>query len=372
VAQPAADQIEVCIFGPGYGECSVVHLGASNWIVIDSCLDTATGKPASVDYFSRIGVDPGAIGLIVATHWHDDHIRGMAQQVRTFVNARFCTSAALTNQEFIATIVAYDKRHAIVAGSGASEVCEVLEILRSRAGKSSSPMRAAPARLVFRLPASASGHGQECQVLTLSPSDKQFEKFMLQLGAFAPVERGAKRRVADQNPNDLSVVVLVSVGNQGILLGGDLEEAGDDGLGWSAIVQLPERPAHIADVFKIPHHGSENGHCQEVWDSMLNANAVAVLTPWNKNQGLPTKSDVGRIIGLTDAAFSTSAVARRIDRIRPYSVEKQIRETVGRMRPIEGATGFVRLRNGGAKAPATWCIELSDQARHLKDLQASW
>jgi hypothetical protein len=32
----------------------------------------------------------------------------------------------------------------------------------------------------------------------------------------------------------------------------------------------------------------------------------------------------------------------------------------------------VRLCNGGAKAPAAWCIELSEQACHLKDLQASW
>jgi hypothetical protein len=122
----------------------------------------------------------------------------------------------------------------------------------------------------------------------------------------------------------------------------------DAELGWSAIVQLPERPAHIAGVFKIPHHGSENGHCQQVWDSMVNANAVAVLTPWNKNRGLPT-TDVGRIIGLTDAAFSTSAVSRRIDRTRPNSVQKQIRETVGRMRVIKDATGYVCLRNGGAK-----------------------
>jgi len=370
VACPTPDQVELCVFGPGYGECAVVHLGAGNWIVIDSCIDSESGRPASLNYFSRIGVNSGSVRLVMATHWHDDHIRGMAEQVKTFANARFCTSSALTKEEFLATIVAYEKRHGIVAGSGASEICEVLETLRSRAG-ATSPMRAGPARLVFTLPATASCHGQECRITTLSPSDKQFDKFMLQLGKLVPIERSAKKRVADQEENDLSVVTLISIGDQGILLGADLEETGDVELGWSAIVRMPERPSQIAGAFKIPHHGSVNGHCEEVWTQMLIANPVAILTPWSKNRGLPTGSDVERIVSLSEAAFSTSTGTRRIDRPRPYAVQKQIRETVGRLRATEGRTGFVRLRNGGARNPKTWCVELSPEACHLKDYRTA-
>jgi hypothetical protein len=347
-----------------------VHLGAGNWIVIDSCIDNESGKPASLNYFSEIGVNPSSVKLVVATHWHDDHIRGMAEQIKTFSSARFCTSSALTNKEFLATIVAYEGRHGIIAGSGASEICEVLEVLRSRAGMS-SPMRASPARRVFTLPAAASGHGYECRVTTLSPSDKQFEKFMLQLGKLVPIERAAKKRVANQEANDLSVVTLISIGDQGILLGADLEETGDIELGWSAIVRMPERPSEIAGAFKIPHHGSENGHCQEVWAQMLIANPIAILTPWNKNRSLPTTTDVQRIVGLSEAAFSTSAGTRRIDRPRPYSVQKQIKETVGSLRATERRTGFVRLRNGGARNPKIWRVELSPEACHLRDYRAA-
>jgi hypothetical protein len=29
---PTADQIELTLFGPGYGECAVVHLGNNRWV----------------------------------------------------------------------------------------------------------------------------------------------------------------------------------------------------------------------------------------------------------------------------------------------------------------------------------------------------
>jgi hypothetical protein len=276
--KPAASEIEVSVFGPGYGECSIVHLGADNWVVIDSCINTRTGQPVSLEYFYKIGVDPANVRLVIATHWHDDHIRGMAHQLRAFNNARFCTSPAVTNKEFLATIISYDERHGIISGSGASEMCEVLDILRQRVGRT-VPIRSAPAKLVYALDAQASGHGKQCSVITLSPSDKQFDRFLVQLGSFAPIAATAKRRMPDQNPNDLSVVTLVLIGDQGILLGADLEEPGDIELGWSAIVQLPERPKQRACVFKIPHHGSSNAHCQQVWEAMLHKHPLSVVTP---------------------------------------------------------------------------------------------
>jgi hypothetical protein len=294
----------------------------------------------------------------------------MARQLQVFKNARFCSSPALTNQEFIATIVTYDERHGIVSGSGASEMCEVLQLLRERIGQT-VPIRSAPAKIVYVLDAQASGHGKQCSVLTLSPSDKQFDRFLTQLGSLAPVAAAAKRRVPDQNPNDLSVVTLVLIGDQAILLGADLEEPGDVELGWSAIVRLAERPSKLACIFKIPHHGSSNAHCHQVWEEMLHKHPLSILTPWNRSAGLPTAGDVERIRGLTSSGFITSIGAELVRRYRPYSVQKQIRETVGRLRPAEGRTGWVRLRNGGVRNEFIWCVELSEEARHLDQWMAA-
>ena len=41
-APPRTDELEVSLFGPGVGECVIVHLGAGEWMVVDSCLDPAT------------------------------------------------------------------------------------------------------------------------------------------------------------------------------------------------------------------------------------------------------------------------------------------------------------------------------------------
>lgn len=88
---PSSDEIEVSLLGPGFGEAVVAHLGLGNWALIDSCL-TPEGEPAGLEYLEILGVDPADVVLIVASHWHDDHIGGMAKLVQACSNARFAYS----------------------------------------------------------------------------------------------------------------------------------------------------------------------------------------------------------------------------------------------------------------------------------------
>ena len=101
---PRPDEIEVSLLGPGYGESVVVHMGGGEWMVVDSCTGR-DGKPAALDYLDRIGVDPrSGVKMIVATHWHDDHTRGMARMVEKCLSARFCCAAALRDKELLAVV----------------------------------------------------------------------------------------------------------------------------------------------------------------------------------------------------------------------------------------------------------------------------
>jgi hypothetical protein len=69
---PSPDELEISIFGPGYGECIVAHLGDNSWFVVDSCIDVYTKRPAALTYFEKIGVNPSvSVKQIIATHWHD-------------------------------------------------------------------------------------------------------------------------------------------------------------------------------------------------------------------------------------------------------------------------------------------------------------
>lgn len=366
---PKPDQIEICTFGPGFGECSIIHLGNDNWIVVDSCLDSETKNPVAIDYLASIKVDPSRVRLVVATHWHDDHVRGMAKQLAVFSSAKFCASSALTAKEFRATVIAYEERHNISVGSGASEISEVLNILKERVGVS-SPVRASPNRPILLLEASETAHGLPVTVRTLSPSDKQFDLFLTQLTKLFPAELKTRTRIPDDEPNHISIALHIEVGDQAILLGADLEENGDPELGWSAIVNSSERPRVASRIFKIPHHGSKNGHCGSVWNEMLSQNPIAVLTPWNRGSKLPTDGDISRILNQTSEAFCTSRKKFLDKRERSQAVLKQIRETVGRLRPLQEKTGWVRIRNGGSANPTVWTVEMSPEACSLKDWAA--
>jgi hypothetical protein len=37
MSAPAPEELEVTVFGPGFGESVIVHLGHNRWIVFDSC-----------------------------------------------------------------------------------------------------------------------------------------------------------------------------------------------------------------------------------------------------------------------------------------------------------------------------------------------
>ena len=86
---PAVDEVEVSLIGPGFGEAVVVHAGGGDWLLIDSCVSDRPAGPASLIYLDAIGVSPSDVQVVVATHWHDDHVRGIAQVFEACENAQF-------------------------------------------------------------------------------------------------------------------------------------------------------------------------------------------------------------------------------------------------------------------------------------------
>src|SRR5512142_2478566 len=89
--RPQDDEIEVSLLGPGYGESVVIHLGGQQWMIVDSCVDS-DDLPAPLAYLHRLGVPLTSVVLLVATHWHDDHVKGFSECVRQCVNARIFMS----------------------------------------------------------------------------------------------------------------------------------------------------------------------------------------------------------------------------------------------------------------------------------------
>lgn len=140
--------------------------------------------------------------------------------------------------------------------------------------------------------------------------------------------------------------------------------------GWEAIIQSKERPKGLASVFKIPHHGSETGHNDQVWTEMVEKAPLAVLSPFKCGRTqLPSQNDIRRIVKLAPESFITSRnPAPRSKRKRSPTVERTIKETVGKIRSAQPKMGWVRLRNGGASDPNNWNIEMSPEAGRLDGL----
>ena len=147
--RPSADEIEVSFFGPGFGESIVIHAGDDNWIVVDSCIDAPSSRPAALAYLEEIGVDPStAVKLILTTHWHDDHIGGMSELVKTCLSAKFACSMALTRREFIEVATVYTTRPLVRGTSGVTEIRETFETLKKR---HQVPVHATADRPLFRV-----------------------------------------------------------------------------------------------------------------------------------------------------------------------------------------------------------------------------
>ena len=359
---PHSKEIEFTLFGPGFGESGVIHLGNNNWVIIDSCIDNKSGEPAALVYLRKIGVRPEeAVKLIVATHWHDDHVRGLTELVTICKEAEFCCSSAYTKEEFLAYIASYNSNNKLVGGSGAEELFSTMKVLeRTKTRK----RLATENKKIYVLESKDTDHGHACEIWTLSPSDMQIETSLKEIAQLIPKALKPKKRAVNK-PNHASVVVWVQIGSISVLWGADMEE--NPNKGWSVIVESKLRPQGKAAIYKIAHHGSENAHHDKVWEAMLIGAPFAILAPYNRTP-LPKETDRDRICALSKNAFSTAKLKSKKSPKRPQMVEKMIEQTVKSISCSEPPTGAVRLRNSDFKNVGTWSVELLNTACHLSDI----
>lgn len=370
---PESDEIEVSVFGPGYGESILLHLGYNNWFIVDSCIDPISNEPAPLIYLNQINVNPSnSVKQVIATHWHDDHIRGFGKLVENCSSAEFVCSGALKSDEFLSLVSLYGNR-SMMENTGVEEMSKSITVLQKRKrylGKRFvSPKFATAGRCLWRNSFGNSHSQYECSIHSLSPSDAAILGAYLDIDRLLPAVKEPKRRIMSTTPNHAAVALWVSIGNHNILLGSDLEETNESNTGWSVIVSSTTRPIGKASFFKIPHHGSCNAHHPQVWTEMLEEKPIAVLTPYEKgNHKLPTREDVNRICSLTDKAYSTATIGRNQTVKRDRIVEKTIRETVRNIRQLHISMGHVRLRT---KIHSDWRIEIFGDALPLKGLYVS-
>jgi hypothetical protein len=361
---PSAAELELSLFGPGIGECLVVHLGSGNWMVVDSCLNQSWDQPVALAYLDQLHVDVGRqVKLIVVTHWHDDHIRGISQVLRAASSARFACSAAIRRKEFLQLVCAHDEIKLVEHTSGFSELAEILAILQAR---TPGRFERGPDHWAIEGQCLYSGvSGDRVEVHALSPSSQTVTDSMGGLACELPLAGQPIRRFPCLAPNDLSVALLVKTTDMHLLLGADLEKGRDDRRGWGAIISSAVRPKVLSSGYKVAHHGSANADLDEIWSTLVVKNLRALLTPYARGVSpRPTEEDIRRIKGKTQHVYCTvwpptEAPPRR-------NTDRAMNQIARVRRAVSKRPGHIRLRvpfNGGLDDIS---IELFDGARHLQ------
>lgn len=318
---PLPDQIEINLFGGGnaYGETVLIHLGYNTWIVVDSILNPHSNIPLVLEYFENIDENPSNIKLIIATHWHDDHIKGI-NDIYIKSGSDFIISEALS-KPFLAKLITLDE-YKQTQNSGLKEFGKIISTSSSR----KNPLkRAIQDRILY----SSVVNNTIIKVTALSPSDKAIELFQKEMTEILNEAYNLNLAFKKNNQNHSSIVVLVEVGNTKILLGADLEVTSDVNTGWQQVCNSILSPKDKSvEIFKIPHHGSINGHHDNVWQSIICDNHIAILTPYGfGKKKLPSPDDMARILKGSHESYITSTdLTSRKSKKRDTKVNKILNE----------------------------------------------
>lgn len=343
---PATNEIEVTLFGPGFGEAIAVHLGDGVWMLVDSCINSETKKPATEEYLDSIGVGAHQVETIVASHWHDDHVRGISKLTAKYTDADFVISAVFNDNEAIAFISAYGGGTSTRLTGGAKELFAALD-------DRSNVIIAVHRNIIIEK--------KTVTVTALSPMHGAFAQSVAHFAQYLPKKGGSINHAPALGPNLEAIVLHIDLGDDAILLGSDLEEHAS--YGWSAVISDrwsgARRPA---TAYKVAHHGGKSGDCPHLWETLLESEPVVCMTPWSlAGKRLPTDTDQQRIKGNTSHAYISSVASSR-PQMDNHQL-KRLGDMAKNIKLVDSGFGVVRLRKKiGAKS---WDTELFGTAQKL-------
>jgi beta-lactamase superfamily II metal-dependent hydrolase len=356
---PEDDELEVCIFGPGIGEAILVHIGAGRWICVDSA--RCDGEPWPVHYLQSLSIPPTQIFLVVATHWHSDHVDGLGEIVQKCPGAQFVCSNALRVDEFKNLLARYVELETERVRAPLLEIRSIIRAYgeRRKADRNHpAPIFTSAKTLLHRVDVAGVG---VLEVWSLSPSADDVLTAQSEFAnLFIPLDEYATG-ISAIRQNSSCVVLVIKAGADAILLGSDLERTTSNLTGWNAVVN-GGWPLVPVNAIKISHHGSAGSFSQALWDNFVQPGAIAVVTPYTPS-GLPRIAELDRLRAMGCELYVT-ALPQEVPVERSVDVRREISGMTKSFRSfsLDGKNGVVRLRK---KIGSTdrWVVETFDSAQ---------
>jgi beta-lactamase superfamily II metal-dependent hydrolase len=346
LSPPAEDEIEVTIFGRGYGESCVVHVGHGRWVIVDSYnhelpqLDPAIGRkrlmPVARWYLDQLGVPTDGVEMIVCTHFHKDHYVGLLNLLTYYSRSRLVVTAALKSERFL-------QLFADEADEQVSELAQAMKLARRRVVDGSGP------ELRYWGVESGRPFG-DTRLSALAPMQAAVDAVHEELAKL--IDAANRAALTDAlnktklDENCCSVVLHVDAPGACALLCADLP-TNPHRHGWQAVI---DERAHAeltaADYVKVPHHGSEHSDHPPMWDRLVETRPTMSVTPYWPS-GLPRPSDCERL-------------AARGPVFQAAPSRKAVSDPFGNVKPGRAATGIIQARRRGRQQQ--WHVEYDGAA----------
>ncbi|MCC6553741.1 MAG: hypothetical protein IT372_12065 [Polyangiaceae bacterium] len=254
------DHLVVLAFGPGKGELILVRVPPDAWMVVDGCgIGKSLYAPSALAHYRA------RPRIVLLTHPHDDHSRGVAELIKTMAPRE----REETWPRIGMVLPPGDDVAARSAGFIGGVTLQAIAAVMSR-------WRASPACRWDANIGDVEPLG-DATLLVISPRAEVRARQLDLWRTRQPFDR-----------NVISTALLLTWRGRRILLGSDLVESPDGG--WShSLVLDPELGDH--DLLKVPHHGSD----EALLDDILRPRArvpdpLRVVTPYSPKR-LPRFSD---------------------------------------------------------------------------------
>lgn len=345
--KPTEDSIEITLLGTGggYGESIVLHLGNSEWIIVDSCVNPNTNTPLSIDYLRKLGVDiKHDVKRVICTHWHNDHILGLSSTLEQCENAKFCMPQVNNTALFLKYVGLDCEKLKKGSISSLNEFQSCIDIVNAR---DAQIKRASSDTVVFSKDLKLnSGHKYQLQLSALSPSDSAVSNYDMELATLLNEFKISKVAVTEKKANEKSVALYLKFKNKSAILGADLEVNNNKDEGWLDVVNNSAVFDIKSIVYKVPHHGSSNGYRKEIYEHLIDDNAILKITPWNRNDKLPQPEMLSAYKSHSDNVYITSPISLSTkSKKRDKSTDKLVKLFSKKLVEVKFEEGLVRTRH---------------------------
>lgn len=350
---PNENELEISIFGPGYGESIVLYIPQIGWGIIDSCVlqDKKRTVVLPLEYLlSLLKPQFPKLAFVILTHPHEDHYKGIDQVLQKYPGGteRVCWYEGNGVRELKTYIVQQKVGWRQVLPG----LVEIFNALNEAVKSGAQQRRLSEMTEVFEQKnIKIEGYGTtDIRMMALSPSAASTQKYVEKLFEAFPQPGAPVLPIKDEAHNLISVALLLKLGDLQIVLGSDVENGLDDYTGWKGIVFNRDCPDLWANLVKVAHHGSENGFNSFAWEKHCSKKKpLAVITPFCKgNVILPKEKDVEKLKEFSEKVGLTSSV-KFIEKLNKYYPRDVVRGIVNKTRSLRiiepsDKIGFIRVR----------------------------